>query len=81
MLGIALNDVSTVEHTGPNTDWSDVEGKYQRSPVLSTIGIAMLGAGAAGIAAGLTWHFLEPDELQPIALEVSPFGANLRARW
>jgi hypothetical protein len=81
MLGIALNDVSTVEHTGPTTDWSEVEGKYQRSPVLSTVGIAMLGAGAAGIAAGLTWHFLEPDESEPIALDVSPFGATLRAKW
>jgi hypothetical protein len=81
MLGIALNDVSTVEHTGPNTDWSDVESKYRRSPALSGAGIAMLAAGAAGIAAGLTWHFLEPDESQTIALDVSPLGATLRARW
>jgi hypothetical protein len=81
MLGIALSDVSTVERSGPNTDWSDVEGKYERSPVLSTVGIAMLGAGAAGIAAGLTWHFLEPDETGALALEVSPLGATLHAHW
>jgi hypothetical protein len=81
MLGIALRDVSEVEHSGPTTDWSKVQGKYDRSPVLSGVGIALIGVGAAGVAAGLTWHLLEPDEADEVALDVSPLGVRLHGAW
>jgi hypothetical protein len=81
LLGLALHDVSTVENTPPTTDWSEVETKYKRSPTLSTIGIVMLGAGAAGIAAGLTWHFLQHADSEKLALDVSPLGIRMHARW
>jgi hypothetical protein len=81
LLGLALQDVSTVENTPPTTDWSKVESKYERTSALSTIGIVMIGAGVAGVAAGLTWHFLERDESEKFALDVSPLGVRLHARW
>jgi hypothetical protein len=81
LLGLALHDVSTVENTPPTTDWSKVESKYDRTLALSTIGIAMIGTGVAGVAAGLTWHYLEPDESEKLALDVSPLGLRLHARW
>jgi hypothetical protein len=81
LLGVALNDVHTVEKSKPTTDWSSVEGKYDRSPALSAIGITMIGVGVAGVAAGLTWHFLEAREPEEIALEASPLGVRVRGRW
>jgi hypothetical protein len=81
LLGVALSDVHTVENAKPTTDWSSVEGKYDRSPALSVIGITMIGAGVVGLAAGLTWHFLEAREPEEIALEASPLGVRVRGRW
>jgi hypothetical protein len=81
LLGVALNDVAVVEHSKPTTDWSDVESKYQRTPALSTAGIVMIGAGIAGVAAGLTWHFLEVDESEQLGLDVSPLGMQLHGAW
>lgn len=81
MLGVALHDVSVVEDSGPTTNWSKVQGKYDSSSVVSGVGIAMLAVGGAGIAAGLTWHFLEPAESEQVALDVGPLGVRLRGSW
>jgi hypothetical protein len=81
VLGVALHDIATVENSTPTTNWSEVESRYRRTPALSTIGIVMIGAGVAGVAAGLAWHFLERDESEPIALEVSPLGMQLHGTW
>lgn len=81
LLGIALSDVRSVERASPTTDWSSVENEFERSPAMSAIGIAMIGAGVAGIAVGITWHFLETPAPESLALEASPFGARVRVRW
>jgi hypothetical protein len=80
LLGIALNDVAVVEDSQPTTDWSKVEGKYRRTPALSTAGIVMIGAGIAGVAGGLTWQFLEHAESE-VALDVSPLGMQVHGTW
>jgi hypothetical protein len=81
LLGVALSDVHAVENAKSTTDWSSVEGKYDRSPALSAIGITMIGVGVAGVAAGLTWHFLDAREPEEIAIEASPLGWRVRGRW
>lgn len=81
ILGVALHDVGVVESSKPTTNWSEVEGKYQRTPTLSTVGIVMIGAGIAGVATGLTWHFLEHDESEQLALVASPLAMQLHGTW
>jgi hypothetical protein len=55
MLGLALADVAAVEDPAPGTRWADVEGAYDRSPVLSGVGIGALAAGLVAAGAGVVW--------------------------
>ncbi len=80
LLGVAISDKSDIEDTRKGSrSWSDVEGAYDRVPVLSTIGAIMIGVGAAGVAAGLTWNFWPDDsgEQASAALRPLPGGARL----
>lgn len=81
LLGVALNDVATVEDAEQLAPWSEVESKYDRSPKLSAAGIAMLSVGLAGVAAGITWHILSNGEREEVALRVGPGAVQLRAAW
>ncbi|HKU39049.1 MAG TPA: hypothetical protein VJR89_12900 [Polyangiales bacterium] len=81
LLGIALNDVATVEDAEPLAPWSELEKHYERSPELSAAGITMLSVGLAGVAAGITWHVLANQEHEQIALRVGPGALQLRAAW
>ena len=81
LLGIGLSDVHKVEGSKAMTPWSSVESSYERSPVLSGIGIAMLAVGSAGLVAGLTWQLWpegKPSAHQDVALQVSPQGVRFR---
>lgn len=81
LLGIALNDVATVENAEPLAPWSELEKHYDRSPELSAAGIAMLSVGLAGVAAGITWHVLSSGQDEEVALRVGPGALQLRAAW
>lgn len=80
LVGLALDDVNTVEDAAPLEEWTRVESEYNRSQTRSTIGILMIAAGVAGAAAGVTWHVLESPS-EDLALHVSPVAATLRGRW
>ena len=81
LLGVALNDVATVESAEPLAPWSELEKHYDRSPELSAAGIAMLSVGLAGVAAGITWHVLSSEQGEEVALGIGPGTLQLRAAW
>lgn len=55
LLGVGLDDVSTVENAPPNTPWPTVRGAYDRAPILTGVGGALLGVGLAVSTGGLVW--------------------------
>jgi Tetratricopeptide repeat/PEGA domain len=78
LLGVALSDKSDIENTPQGSrSWSDVEGTYDRVPVLSTIGGIMIGVGAAGVAAGLAWKFW-PDESGAATAALQPLPGGMK---
>jgi hypothetical protein len=57
LLALALSDVSSVENARNGSNWATVKSANDSAPTLSAVGIVMIGAGAAGVAAGLAWKF------------------------
>ena len=55
LLALAQSDIDQVEDPGDGARWSESADAYDAAPVKSGIGIALLGVGAAGAAAGLVW--------------------------
>ncbi len=54
LVGVAAADQSTVEGAR-GVPWSEVEGAYERVPILSTTGWIALGVGVAVVGAGIGW--------------------------
>jgi hypothetical protein len=78
LLGVALSDKSDIENTPKGSrSWSDVEGAYDRVPVLSTIGAIMISVGAAGVAAGLAWQFW-PNESGEATAALRPLPGGMK---
>ncbi len=79
LLGLALSDKAKVEDASKGTQWSSVKSASNRVPTLSTVGIVMLGVGAAGIAAGLAWKLIPAQSRrdQSASLRVQPGGLEL----
>lgn len=74
LIALALSDISSVEQARDGTRWSSVKSAYDRAPALSSVGFVMLGVGAAGTAAGLSWA-LWPKRTEPaasVALRLAP---------
>src|SRR6185436_18586535 len=61
LLLLALNDIHDVEHPD-GMDWSEVSDANAAAPIKSGIGFALLGVGAAGVAAGLIWALGSPND-------------------
>lgn len=55
LFAMGRSDLSTVEDAPPGTPFRDVEDAADRAPVLTGVGGALIGAGVAGLAAGLVW--------------------------
>ncbi len=52
-VGIGVSDVSAVEGAPRGAVWDDYQSRYDRAPVLTTVGFVMLGVGVAGAALGV----------------------------
>lgn len=87
LLVLAQSDVSTVENAKKGASWDDVESAYNRAPVLSTLGAVGLGAGLAGVAAGLYWEFSAAgdasasEHASALRLRMSPTGLSMHAAF
>jgi tetratricopeptide (TPR) repeat protein len=55
LVGVAFSDISTVENAPANSDFSAVRDAYDQAPVLSGVGWASLGVGAAMAVVGIVW--------------------------
>ncbi|MCA9605036.1 MAG: tetratricopeptide repeat protein [Myxococcales bacterium] len=67
LLGITAADVSTVENAS-GVPWSEVEGAYDRVPILSTAGFVALGVGVALVGAGVGWFVAASGEGSEVAI-------------
>ena len=73
LLGLALSAKSKVRHIDDGADWNDFDDDYNYVPVYSTAGIALLGAGAAALVAGIVWEVsLGDDEQTGLSLRAGP---------
>jgi hypothetical protein len=62
LLGVGLADVSTVESAPFGTEWATLDDAHGRAPVLTGVGGALLGVGAAAAIAGLTWGIVASSD-------------------
>jgi hypothetical protein len=58
MLGLAASDIATVENADSRTSWSAIESAYDRAPMRSGTGFALVGLGTVGIGIGVGWMLL-----------------------
>ena len=78
LTALAFSDIDKVEGAEVGSRWSNVSSAYDRSPVLSGVGIALITTGLAGAAVGAVWKLQTPQEsAEPQAwVQVTPFGAS-----
>ncbi len=55
LVGVAFSDIDTVQNAPPNSDFAGVRAAYDQAPILSGIGWAAIGVGAAMAVAGIVW--------------------------
>ena len=79
LLWSAMQDIDAVEQAEPGTRWSELEGPYERAPLLSGVGIGLISAGGVGLVAGLVWGAVSGEE-EP-TLSAGPQGLGLRHRF
>ncbi|AKF09931.1 tetratricopeptide repeat protein [Sandaracinus amylolyticus] len=76
LLGVGLHDISSVENARMHTEWSAISDANDRAPVLTGVGIALIGIGTAGAVAGIVWGALGDGtrgrERQRVELRVGP---------
>jgi hypothetical protein len=77
-LSVGLSDVDAVEDSKRRTPWSSVSSAYDRSAMLTGIGITMLAVGGAGLIAGFGWQLWPSEKKQDVALGISPQGVQFR---
>lgn len=62
----ALVDKRAVENAGEGTEFSEIEGRFDRVEPVSTAGVAAIAVGAAAMVGGLSWALLR-DGQEPAA--------------
>ncbi|UJR86621.1 hypothetical protein [Sandaracinus amylolyticus] len=75
LLGVGLHDISVVENAPMGDDWSALRDAYDRAPVLTGTGIALIGIGSAAAVVGIVWGSLDTSRPQAgarTALRVGP---------
>jgi tetratricopeptide (TPR) repeat protein len=56
-LGVAAANKSSAEDPGANASYQDVQDAAARGRTFFPLGFALVGVGAAGVAAGLAWKY------------------------
>lgn len=79
LFAMAQSDVAAVEDASVDSDWADVRDAYDRAPLLSGIGIAMIGVGVAGVALGLV--LMVGDGSSEAQVAFGPGSASVRGRF
>ncbi|HEY8432505.1 MAG TPA: hypothetical protein VIL20_29245 [Sandaracinaceae bacterium] len=81
LLAVGIDDYNTIENAPGGTSWADVAGAYERAPILTGTGAAVLGLGvvATAVSAALLAHF--GGEGTWLEVSVLPGGALARGRF
>lgn len=80
LLALAMSDIAAVEDAKVGADWDDVRNGYDRSPLMSGLGIGMIAAGAVGVGVGIAL-FASSGGDESAELAVGPSGVVLRGRF
>jgi hypothetical protein len=82
LLAVAATNKHRVEHPEKNPVWSDYESQYDSGKLLFPLGAVMLGAGLAGVAAGLTWRFwpTRSESATPVTWLIQPGFVSVSGR-
>ena len=79
LFAMAQSDVAAVEDAPVDSDWAEVRDAYDRAPLLSGIGIALIGVGVAGAALGLV--LIVGDGSSEAQVAFGPGSASVRGRF
>lgn len=81
VAGVALLVVTQVDldAVSSGTRWADIEGAYDRVPILSATGWSLAGAGLAAIAGGLIWAAVGNNGGTEVA--IGPSGVLVRGTF
>ncbi|MCS6797242.1 MAG: tetratricopeptide repeat protein [Myxococcota bacterium] len=77
-------DVAHVEQATVGTPWSELEGAYERAPLLTGVGLSLMGAGLAAAAVGVVLLVGAPAEDEPTSrarITLGPAGTSLDLRF
>ncbi len=67
LWGVGAADAATVEGAAPGTPWSELQGPYERAPILSVSGAITLAVGAGLAAVGLVVALGQGDDAPAVA--------------
>jgi tetratricopeptide (TPR) repeat protein len=79
LVGVAFADIGTVENAPPSSDFSSVQSAYDQAPILSGVGWASLGVGAAMAVIGIVWGVAgsSSGSAEHAELRIVPGGISL----
>ncbi len=81
LLGVGLADESRVESAPSRTPWSSLAGAYERAPIETGVGAALLAAGGTAALIGLFWGVAASGSTsareQPLVVELGPTGLRI----
>lgn len=55
LVGLAFDDIAKVQNAARDTPFPSVRGPYDQAPILSGVGFAAIGVGAAMAVVGIVW--------------------------
>ena len=82
LLGLALADRAELESLDEPQPWPELESRYERVPLFSTLGIVGLAVGGATALAGIAWMIASPAEgEQPVRARLGPQSVTVEGSF
>jgi hypothetical protein len=79
LVGVAQGDISTVQNAPMGSSYASVRDAYEQAPILSGVGFAAIGLGAAAIVGGIIWGATgsSSGSSSSASLRITPAGLSL----
>lgn len=83
LVGVAQADISTVQNAPQGSPYANVRDAYEQAPILSGVGFAAIGLGAAAILGGVVWAAVGSSggSGTSASLRITPTGVSLQGAF
>ncbi len=81
LFALGRRDINKVEGADEGSEFSEFSNEYDRGPVFSKTGIALMSVGAAGVLAGVIWQLTGGHEEKITEVSLSPTGISVRRKF